>query len=307
MFNDVRDAIRALRATPMVTALAVLSLALGIGANTALFSILNTLLLRSLPVRDPQQLAIVAQDEDRDSWTNPVWEQIRDRPSLFAGAAAWSSNRFNTARSGASDFVQGLYVSGGFFDVFGVPAILGRTFTERDDRRGGGADGPVAVISYDYGQQRFAGAADAIGKPLLVEGVTFTIAGVTPPEFFGPEVGNKYQVAIPLAAEGLIRGRDSLLDERSAWWLTVIVRRRGDQSPDAAVSALRGVQPQIREATIPVRLRPADIATYLTTPLTLTPAATGASYLRYRYQRPLTTLMVVVGLVLVIACANIAN
>jgi predicted permease len=305
--SDIRDAFRALRATPIVTAVAVLSLALGIGANTAIFSILNTLLLRSLPVKDPQQLAIVATDEDRDSFTNPIWEQIRDRASLFSGAAAWSGGRFNTARSGETEFVQGLYVNGRFFDVFGVPPMLGRTFRESDDRRGGGADGPVAVISYDYWQQRFGGAADAIGKPLLVEGVAFTVVGVTPPEFFGPEVGTKYQVAVPLAGEGLIRGRDSLLDERSAWWLTIIVRRRADQSLEAATSALRGVQSQIREATIPTRLRAADIPSYLREPFRLVPAASGASYLRYRYERPLTTIMVVVALVLLIACANIAN
>jgi putative ABC transport system permease protein len=138
--NDLRDALRALRATPIVTSVAVLSLALGIGANTALFSILNTLLLRSLPVKNPQQLAIVATDEDSDSWTNPIWEQIRDRTQLFAGAATWSSGRFNTAPSGETEFVQGMYVSGEFFDVFGVPPMLGRTLRASDDRRGGGTD-----------------------------------------------------------------------------------------------------------------------------------------------------------------------
>ncbi len=305
--SDLRDALRALRGTPVVSAVAILSLALGIGANTALFSILNTLLLRSLPVKDPQQLAIVTTDEESDSWTNPIWEQIRDRTQLFAGAATWSSGRFNTAPSGETEFVQGMYVSGRFFDVLGVPPMLGRTFRESDDRRGGGTDGPVAVISYDYWQQRFGGAADAIGRTLLMDGVTFTVVGVTPLEFFGPEVGSRFQVAIPLATEGLLRGPDSILDERSAWWLTVIVRRRTDQPLEVAASALRGVQPQIREATIPPRYRPEDIADYLKQPVRLVPAASGASYLRYRYQRPLTTIMVVVGLVLLIACANIAS
>jgi predicted permease len=305
--SDIRDAVRALRATPIVTAVAIGSLALGIGANTAIFSILNTLLLRSLPVKDPQQLAIVSTDVLRDAWTNPIWEQIRGRAGLFAGAAAWSGDRFNTARSGQTAFVQGLYVSGRFFDVFGVPPLLGRTFRESDDTRGGGADGPVAVISYDYWQRRFGGSADAIGQAVLMDGVTFTVVGVTPPEFFGPEVGSKYDVAIPIAAEGLIRGRDSMLDERSAWWLTVVIRRQVDQSLAAATAALRGVQPQIREATIPPRFRSQDAQEYLREPFSLVPAASGASYLRYRYQRPLTTIMVVVALVLLIACANIAN
>ncbi|PYR59712.1 MAG: hypothetical protein DMF85_07080 [Acidobacteria bacterium] len=236
-----------------------------------------------------------------------MWEQIRDRSSLFDGAAAWSSNRFNTAATGQTEFVNGLYASGRFFDVLGAPAILGRLLTDADDRRGGGPDGPVAVISYDYWQRRYGGAADAVGKPLLLDRITFTIVGVAPPGFFGPEVGQQIDVTVPLACEGIVRGRDSMLDERSAWWLTVIVRRRQDETLQAATAALRGVQPQIREATIPPRMRAEDVPKYLTEPLSLKPAASGASYLRYRYQQPLMTMMVVVGLVLVIACANIAN
>jgi hypothetical protein len=198
--TDFRDAVRALRATPIVTTVAILSLALGIGANTAIFSILNTLLLRSLPVKDPQQLAIVVIDEDRDSWTYPIWEQVRSHQDLFAGAAAWSSTRLDAARQGETDFVAGMMVSGRFFDVLGVPVILGRTFTEADDTRGGGPDGPVAVISYEYWQKHFAGAADAIGQPLTLDRVTFTVIGVTAPDFFGPEVGSRYEVAVPFGA-----------------------------------------------------------------------------------------------------------
>src|SRR5438094_1981172 len=166
--TDFRDAYRALRASPIVSAVAIVSLALGIGANTAIFSILDALMLRALPVKAPQQLAIVALNEDRDSWTNPIWEEIRDRSSLFDGAAAWSSNRFNTAATGQTEFVNGLYASGRFFDVLGVPAILGRTFTDADDRRGA-PDGAAAVISYDHWQKRFGGAADAVGKPVLLD------------------------------------------------------------------------------------------------------------------------------------------
>src|SRR5439155_5669446 len=232
--TDFRDAYRALRASPIVSAVAILSLALGIGADTAIFSILDALMLRALPVKVPQQLAIVALNEDRDSWTNPIWEQIRDRSSLFDGAAAWSSNRFNTAATGQTEFVNGLYASGRFFDVLGVSAIVGRLLTDADDRRGGGPDGPVAVISYDYWQRRYGGAADAVGKPLLLDRLTFTIVGVAPPGFFGPEVGQQIDVTVPLACEGIVRGRDSMLDERSAWWLTVIVRRRQDQTLQAA-------------------------------------------------------------------------
>lgn len=306
--QDLRDAVRALKASPIVSAVAVLSLALGIGANTAIFSIVNSLLLRTLPVHAPGQLALVNEGEaDRTHWTNPVWEQIRDRPELFGGALAWSSTRFNLAPGGQTEFVDGIWASGGYFDVLGVSAILGRTFGPADDVRGGGPDGPVAVISYAFWQRRFDGAADAIGRAITLDGVPFTIIGVTPPEFFGTEVGRTFDVAIPLGTEPLIRGKESGLDRRSMWWLGVMIRLRPEQTTDAAAAAIRGVQPQIRDATMPEHYRPQDRARYLADPLTLVPAAAGASALRARYEGPLEIIMWLVGLVLLIACANIAN
>jgi len=305
--QDVRDAFRALKASPIVTAVAVLSLALGIGANTAIFSILDSLVLRTLPVRAPQQLALVGLNGETASFTNPLWEQMRTHGDLVDGIAAWSNSRFNLAPSGPSDLVDGVMVSGSFFDVLGTSALLGRTFTADDDRRGGGPAGPVAVISYSFWQRRFAGAADVVGRSITIARVPFTIIGVTPAEFFGPEVGRSYDVAVPIGTEPLLRGKESNLDRRSSWWLNVIVRRKDGQSVDAATSALRGVQPVIREATIPQDWRPEDQKSYFIGPLTLSDAAAGVSGLRNRYQTPLTAIMVVVVLVLLIACANIAN
>ena len=133
--GDIGNALRALKATPVVTPVAVLSLALGIGANTAIFSLVNGLLLRALPVRNPERLVLL----DRGSWPNPVWEQIRDRQrECFDGAMAWSATRFDLARGGKAEFIEGLWTSGGFFEVLGVPALLERTFQASDDRRGGG-------------------------------------------------------------------------------------------------------------------------------------------------------------------------
>jgi len=308
--HDLRLAIRSLRATPIVTAVAVVSLALGIGANTAIFSLVNSLLLRALPVKAPQQLALVTDDPARGitSWTNPIWEELRDRrAALFGDAFAWSSTRFNLSKGGETEFVDGLWASGTMFDTLGVAAMLGRTFTEADDRRGGGPDGPVAVISYSFWQRRFGGAADAIGRSLTLERVPFTIVGVTPPDFFGPEVGRAFDVAVPIGAEPLVRGKESFLDARSTWWLTVMARLKDGQSIDAVTAALRAMQPQIRDATQPPDWRPADLATYLKDPFTLVAASTGSSQMRRRYQQPLVTLLVVVALVLLIACANIAN
>jgi len=308
--HDLRLAIRSLRATPVVTAVAVVSLALGIGANTAIFSLVNSLLLRALPVKAPQQLVLVTENpaEGISSWTNPIWEQIRDRrETLVDDAFAWNNTRFNLSKGGETEFVDGLWASGGMFDTLGVAAMLGRTFTPADDRRGGGPDGPVAVISYSFWQRRFGGAADAIGRTLALERVPFAIVGVTPPDFFGPEVGRAFDVAVPIGAEPLVRGKESFLDARSTWWLTIMARLKEGQSVEAATSALRAIQPQVRDATLPPDWRPADLATYLKDPLTAVAAATGTSQMRRRYQQPLVTLLVVVALVLLIACANIAN
>lgn len=306
--QDLRDAFRALRATPLVTAVAILSLALGIGANTAMFSIVDTLLLRSLPVRHAERLVILTQGDGRQSaWTNPIWEQVRDTPELFDGAFAWSGGRFNLATSGESDFIDGFWASGAIFEVLSVPAILGRTFTPADDRRGGGPDGAVAVISHGYWQRRYGGSADVIGQGITLNQTSYTIVGVTPPEFFGPEVGRTFDVAIPLGTEPIMRSAESMLDRRSAWWLSVMMRLKPGQPLEAAIAAIRTAQPRIREATLPDNWRPQDLAQYLGDPLSLRSAANGTSWLRTQYQRPLTTLLVVVGLVLLIACGNIAN
>ena len=152
-----------------------------------------------------------------------------------------------------------------------MPAILGRTWTTDDDRRGGGPDGAVAVISYAFWQRRFGGASDVIGRPLVIERVPFTIVGVTPPGFFGVDVGRTFDVAIPLGTEPLIRGKESALDRRSNWWLNVMGRLRADQSLEAAQTALRGVQPQVREATMPQDWREDDKQNYLKEPLDARP------------------------------------
>ena len=223
---ELRDAWRSLRATPVVTAIAVLSLALGIGANTALFSILNSLILKSLPVHEPQQLAVIDGE-----WTNPIWEQVRAHESeLSSGAFAWSADSFDLSQGGPTDEVEGLWASGGMFEVLGVPAILGRPFTRQDDVRGGGRDGAVAVISYGFWQRRFGGAADVIGRSIAIRRVPFTIVGVTPQGFFGPDVGRAFDIAVPLGTEPLMRGAESFLDGRSIWWLSIMARLQPGQS-----------------------------------------------------------------------------
>ena len=187
--RDLHFAVRALRATPIVTAVAVLSLALGIGANTAIFSLIDSLMLRRLPVKDPGRLVLVTNTTPGvRGWSYPVWDQLH-RLELFESSAAWSPRRFDLASRGETQFVDGLWTSGSFFETLGVSALIGRTLSERDDQPSGGPDGPVAVISHGFWQRHFDGAPDVVGRTLTLDGQAFTIVGVMPPEFFGMEVG----------------------------------------------------------------------------------------------------------------------
>jgi len=244
----------------------------------------------------------------RETWPFAVWDELRQRASAFDGALAFGSQRFDLADSGEADPVEGLYASGQFFSTLGVHALIGRTFTEADDVAGAGPQGPVAVISYGFWQRRFGGAADVVGRRLAIQRVPFTIIGVTPPEFFGVEVGRTFDVALPLGAERLIRGRDSLLTRESGnYFLTILFRLKPDRSREEAAAALRTMQPEIRAAAMPQFLPPDLRGQFLASPFDLVAAAAGVSGLRRQYERPLELILGVVSLVLLIACANLAN
>lgn len=315
LWRDVLLAGRTLGASPIVTLVAAASLALGIGANTAIFSVLNSLMLRALPVNDPSRLVLLTDTATGHvrAWSYPIWSEIRQRPELFERSAAWSFTRFNLSAGGETEFVNGIWASGSFFDTLGVSAVLGRTFSDRDDVRGGGADGPVAMISYGFWQSRYGAAPDIVGRQLSLDDVAFTIVGVTPPGFSGPEVGRLFDAIVPIETEPLVRGGDSFLDDSGVTFLTMIARLGPTQSAEAATTGLRQAQPRIREATLGEVGRFGSreaIERYLAAPFALVPGATGfagARDLRALYQRPLLTLMVVVGFLLFIACVNVAN
>jgi putative ABC transport system permease protein len=307
--QDFRLACRSLVTAPIVSAVSILSIALGIGANTAIFSLVNALLLRPLPVGAPERLVTIsaARSPGRWTWSYPVWDQIRQRAQLFDGALAWSADEFNLASGGEAHFVDGIWASGSFFSTFGVAALRGRTFADADDTRGGGPDGPVAVISYGFWQHHFGGAADAIGRTLTLDTVPFRVIGVTPPEFFGPEVGQTFDVIVPIGDEPLLHGRQSWLDQRGNGWLTLMARLKHGQTVDDATADLRATQRHIWEATVPRGFRSEVRDQYLNESFVLLSAATGESNLRRAYERPIRTIFVVVALVLLIACANVAN
>jgi putative ABC transport system permease protein len=308
--RDLRFSLRQLRQTPVVSGVALLSLALGIGANVAIFSLVNALILKPLPVHDPDQLVIMGYQGMRGpntSLTNPQWEYVRDHQEVLAGVAAYGNPRFNLNAGGETRPVQGLFVSERFFDTLGVTPHLGRLFTADDDKRGGGPAGPVAVLSYGFWQREFGGNTDVIGKPIALDGHAFTIVGISHRDFRGFQIGRAFDVAAPIGTEPIVRGAESSLDRRSNWWLTVIGRLAPGQTMAAAESRFAAFLPQLREASMPQDWMPKDQAEFLKEPIVLIAGGTGISNLRDRYTQPLYVLLGIVGLVLTIACANMAN
>ena len=187
VLQDGRYALRALRSSPGFSAIAILSLALGTGANTAIFSLINAVILKTLPVSHPEQLVqLVMKTEGGTSFTNPIWEQVRDRQDVFSGAFAYSPTRLNLAAGGEVRNANASWVSGDFFRTLGVNPVLGRTITAADDRRGCPA---IAVLSYDFWQREYGGATDVLERRLTLDSYPVRIVGVAPPGFNGLQVG----------------------------------------------------------------------------------------------------------------------
>ncbi|MBZ5500215.1 MAG: ABC transporter permease [Acidobacteriia bacterium] len=311
-FADVRFAIRLLRKTPAITAVALLSLALGIGANTAVFSLMNAVMLRMLPVRNPEELVQLQfqsplSPNPRVSYTNPIFEQLRERQDVFSGLIAWSPQRFDLTDGGVADYVRGMYAGGGYFQTLGVQPASGRLFTPSDDRRGCSG---AAVLGYDFWQQHFAGSEGAIGSMLRLNSHEFPVIGVAQAGFFGTDIGSRFDVALPVCSEAIMRGKNSLLDERAGWWLLVMGRLKPRMNIDQAAARLNVLAPRVFEASVPLQWSVKSQQAFLKYTFVTVPAATGPStFSRFRtqYERPLEILMFLVGLVLLIACANIAS
>jgi predicted permease len=305
VLQDVRLAIRALRVTPMVSAVAILSLALGIGANTAIFTVVSSLLLRPLPVHDPHRLATVATKaaaDARHQYSYATFEQIRLNRDLFDAALSYT-DCCGTAilnLDGQNQSADRQFVSGDFFTTLGIGAYRGRMLTPADDTPGA-PDGPVAVVSYRLWQQRLGGRADVIGAPLTINRLPVTLIGVMPPAFAGVEVGRVLDLALPYRVAAQFTATPFDDDTR---WLNIMVRLKPGVSMAAASNGLRARQAQIRAAAMPVKSAAPE---FLQAPLALEPAGGGSSMLGQRFARPLLVILAVVALVLLVACANIGN
>ncbi len=314
VWQDIRHAFRGLRRSPGFAAVAILTLALGIGLNTAIFSVVNSLLLRSLPVTEPERLALVSSRSATEGgfpagWNYQVWEQIRQRQGEFDGAIAWSVflHRLDLAQIGERQPADGLFVSAEFFQELGVPMLAGRPFTSAEDVLGG-SETRVAVISYGFWQRRFGGAADAIGQSLSINRVPVTVIGIAPPGFLGPEVGRAFEIALPIGASPMILNDPEWAGPTGRSYLAVLLRLRPGQSIESGTAMLQGMQRQIIQAAMPRDGMRGPMQDEMMKDLfSLTPASAGTSELRREYSASLVTILAIAGLVLLIACANVAN
>ena len=327
LLQDIRYAFRMLARTPGFSAIAILTLALGIGANTAIFTVINSVLLNTLPVDHPEQLVLLTNPDEQGQQigfgdgvryllTYPEFQDIAQHNAVFSGVLAASSYTTSrptevegsAANAGAARAEVEL-VSGSYFSVLGVDTILGRAFTtEVDNLRDAN---PVAVISYGFWQARFAGASNVIGRKLRLLKTTYTVIGVTPPEFHGETVGANPEVFVPLSMQSeILPGRDYLTPETNHFskteWLQVIGRLKPGVSLAQAKAAIDVEFHQMMQVQA-TGMSAHEKQKFMTQSLPVTGGSRGASTLRGDFGKPLEILMAVVGLILLIACANIAN
>lgn len=316
LLYDLRYAVRLLRLNPAFTIIVIASLALGTGANTAIFQLLDSIRLRTLPVRAPQQLVEFRIDDmthARGSWerdaalTNPLWEQIHKQSGPFTGMFAWATDDdVDLATSGPSQPATLLWVSGDLFPVLGVQPAAGHLFTPRDDQRGC-ALSPGVVLSYAFWQREFGGDRNVMGKQVWLGRHHIQVTGITPASFFGLEVGRSFDIALPICSASAWYGNNDRLDSGTTWWLSVMARLHPGVPLASAAAVMRAQSPGIFHATLPAGYPPDSVKPYLAMKLETIPAGHGLSHLRDEYARPLMLLLAIAGLVLLVACVNLAN
>ena len=319
IWKDLRYGVRLLVKSPGFAIVAILSLALGIGANTTIFQILDAVRLRTLPVQDPDRLARVAivnsphccrgdfYSRNADL-TGGLWNALHDQQKGFSAIAAWATDRFNLGQGGEAHYANALLVSGDFFNVLEIQPVMGRLISPADDYRGCGAQG--VVLSYAFWQREFGGRPDVLGRKLILSGHPFLVIGVAPASFYGLEVGQNFDVALPVCSQPVFStnlNRPSLIDSPTAWWLAAIGRLKPDWTLERASAQLDAISSGIFSATLPSEFDAIAKNDYLSFHLGALPAATGVSRLRKDYEYPLWMLLALSGLVLLIACANLAN
>jgi predicted permease len=312
ILQDLKYGLRQLRHSPGFAVTAILSLALGVGANTAIFQLLNAVRLRSLPVPNPQELAEVkiaggntgfgVSDGSASEATYPLWEQIRGNQKAFSSIFAWSTGYINIGKGSQRKPGVNLWLTGSAFQTLGIVPTRGRLLAPEDDKAGCGA-GP-AVISHSFWQREFGGRDDAIGSQLVIDEHSFTVAGVTPPGFFGLEVGKTFDVALPVCAMAIW---NYPLARRDLWFLDMVGRLNPGWTLALAAEHLKVISPGLFEESAPAGYSTQAIQRWRNFRLTASPGGSGISRLRREYESSLWLLLGITGLVLLIACANLAN
>jgi predicted permease len=320
LVQDVRYGLRQLRKSPGFTFIAILSLTLGIGANTAIFTLLNAILLRPLPVQKPSELVLFGNghaqgstssipDGDTNLFSYAFYRDLRQKNASFSGIAAVDSNQFATKASfggGAYQTTHVDLVSGSYFSVLGVPAVLGRTIGESDDSAEDA--GPVAVASYSWFQRQFNGDPSALGKTIRIQSHDYTLIGIARPGFYGYTVGQSTDLWIPLSMErAFSRPGWNGLGANFFQSLYLIGRLRPGVSTTQAGSETNLLFNQIIRSYLGPQPSQKHLDDLAHASVQLTPGGRGVSFLRYAFSAPLEILMAIVALVLLIACANIAN
>ncbi len=306
--RDVRYAFRMLARTPSFTIVAVLTLSLGIGVTAAVFSLVNATLLARIPVADVERLVFVGNGESGSGiFSYPSYVDLRDRNDAFSSLMAWGPITASLNADNQTDTVDGVIVTGNYFETLGVTTALGRVLTPQDDQTPGGH--PVVVISHGLWQRRFGGRADILGQSMLMNGHPFTIVGVTTPEFGGPQVGDRRSMFVPMMMQAIMRPpragysgemNPDLLRTRGNSWLRAIGRLKPGVTREQAQGSLSALQMSLDP---PERPRPSD----LNRRISLDPVATGLPGQRDQMVSVATLLGAVVAGVLLIACANVAN
>ena len=311
--QDIRYALRMLRQSPGFAAVAILSLALGIGANTAIFSLINSVLLKWLPVDSPQQLVVLGRNpkNPNNGFNYPDYEYIRNHNQSYVGVIASSGAGLQAFAPGgtgsqAAQLAQVSMVSGNYFQVLGVTPALGRLLND-EDNKGEGAH-PYAVLSHAFWMSQFGGDTRAIGREVRVNGSPFTVVGVCREGFSGTNVGSAPDIYVPIMMVGQVNRNWRDWNTRHFWWLNVIARLKPGVGIPKATSELTLLLERIEKADPEHRPDPSwDKDAYLQRRGVLSPGGQGYSWFQKGAQKPLLVLMVVVGLVLLIACANVAN
>jgi predicted permease len=308
-YRDVQYAFRTMRQSPGFTATAVLSLALGIGANTAIFSLIDALMLRWLPVRDPQELVQLKMRTARgtppgETFSYAIVTAFADQEDIFSGVSGFSGTSFSVGPRGSVNRVSGAWVTGDYYETLGLNPAMGRLLTRADDRPGAP---PVAVISYGYWERQFARSPEAIGQSVPMNGVPVTIAGVSPAGFVGANVGAIADVTMPVAALPVLDPGAAGLLGPGNFWLRILARPQRSVSIAQAEARLAIVWPQLSERVIDTGWPLARRKAMAESTFEVVPGGTGYTYLRELFRKPLMVLMAVVALVLLIACANVAN